>query len=125
MPGLEQLRRRSREDTDADFDWQGIFHQHQRRMQGGEQGWRGKREMILLGLVLRLFNGATAAVVASAFGVLTVGDTVEKFKAGNRLKLAMRGGGQPKERCQCKKNVSEMPHASHRCLKSQIRSIIF
>jgi len=123
MPGLEQLRRCSREDADADFGRQGIFQQHQRRMQCGEQGWRGKREMILLGVVLRLFNSATSAVVASAFGILAVGGTMEKFEAGNRLKLAMRGGGQPKERCQRKKDVSEMSQASHRCLNGKKCSI--
>jgi hypothetical protein len=35
----------------------------------------------------------------------------------------MRGGGQPKERCQRKKDVSEISQASHRCLNGKKCSI--
>ena len=66
-------------------------------------------------MVLGLFQRKAAAVTAILAGVahrLIINCTLKKLKAGNGFQMAMRGGGQPEERCQGENDVSKMPHVS-------------
>lgn len=47
-----------------------------------------------------------------ALSSLVVRSASEKFKPRKRFQLAMNGGGQPDESCQCKNKVSKGPHAN-------------
>lgn len=54
-----------------------------RRENSREENGRCKCGALLFGFVLRLFNGATAAVVAMALGVLAGSSAPKKLKAGD------------------------------------------
>ena len=93
MPGLEQLRRRSRENSQADFIGQRVRRGQERREGDRQQVRRRKRQAKLFALVLRFFNRTAAAVATVRIGIACGGGglTGKKFEAGNRFQLAVHG----------------------------------
>ena len=112
MPGLVQLWRSGRENSQADFIGQSNIRRERERGRHRQRSGGGKCLANLLALVNRALHGATPVAAMRLAGRI-LGSAREKFEAGDGFKRAMQRRWQPEGQRQNGKNVSQTPHGGY------------